>query len=55
MLNKLSGMRSSAEALSSIVSSKMTICVLFFSVAVIILNGLFYAKIKKALNQRKMI
>lgn len=48
-------MRSSVEALSSIVGSKMIAWVLGFSLVVLVLNGIFYSGVKKMLNQRKMI
>lgn len=54
-LGKLNGMRSRTEAVSSLMSSKLIMAVVTFTLAVIAVNCFFYIKMRRTLQARKMI
>ena len=52
---RASALRSKTELVWSLMGNKMVAGVAIFSLAAIALNGLFYAKVRKVVNNRKLI
>ena len=54
-MKKVNSMRSQTQVLSSLVGNEIFLGVAVFSLAVVMVNGLCYGKIRKAVKQRKLI